>query len=164
MNMQLSEKGGMFIRNWEKYEAKPYQDQGGVWTWGFGHARVGHEPIPKSISLIDAMNLWKKDMGPFVAMANRAITHPLSQNQFDMFISILENVGPGVPKLKDGIILLKNGKHSTLLTRINQGALDLAAAEFLKWDRIGPHESKGLLNRRTAEKQIFQTADGVTHD
>lgn len=159
--MQLSEKGGMFIRNWEKYESKPYQDGGGVWTWGYGHARVGKEPLPKFISQIDAMNLWKKDMAPFVAMANRAITHPLSQNQFDMFISILENVGPGVPGVKDGIILLRNGQRSTLLKHINEGALDLAAAQFPAWDKIGGTVCKGLLNRRMAEKTIFQTADGV---
>lgn len=161
MNMQLSEKGGMFIRKWEDYAAKPYQDLGGVWTWGFGHARVGHEPMPTTISMIDALALWKRDMAPFVAMANHAITHPLSQNQFDMFISILENVGPGVPKLKDGVILLKNGKKSTLLTQINKGAFDLAAAEFPKWDLCSGHPIRGLLNRRNAEKAIFQTADGV---
>jgi lysozyme len=161
MNMQLSEKGGIFIRKWEDYAAKPYQDLGGVWTWGFGHARVGHEPMPTIISPLDALALWKRDMAPFVAMANKAITHPMSQNQFDMFISILENVGPGVPKIKDGVILLKNGKKSTLLTRINEGAFDLAAAEFPKWDKVGAHEVRGLLNRRNAEKAIFQTADGV---
>jgi lysozyme len=161
MNMQLSEKGGIFIRRWEDYAAAPYQDLGGVWTWGYGHARVGHEPLPKLISRIDALSLFNRDVAPFVKMANTAITHPMSQNQFDAFISILFNVGPGVPKIKDGVILLKNGRKSTLLTHINAGAMDLAAAEFPKWDKVGTAESRGLLNRRIAEKVVFQTPDGV---
>lgn len=162
ISMQLSAKGGMFIRKWEDFAAKPYQDIGGVWTWGYGHARVGNEPIPVVISQIDAMNLWKKDMAPFIAAANRAIIHTMSQNQFDAFISILENVGPGVPGTKDGVILLKNGQQSTLLKHINRGEMDLAAAQFTAWDKVGSHEVRGLLNRRMAEKAMFQTPDGVT--
>lgn len=161
MDMQLSEKGGIFIRGWEKYMCAPYQDSVGYWTWGFGHKRVGNEPMPKTISMTEALALWKKDMAPFIAMANKAITHPVSQNQFDMFISILENTGPGVPGVKDGVILLKNGKQSTLLKQINAGAFDLAAAEFPKWDHAGGNEVRGLYNRRLAEKAIFQTPDGV---
>lgn len=161
MTYALSSEGGLFIRKWENFSPTPYQDVGGVWTWGFGHARVGNEPIPKHVTPLDALSLWKKDMAAFVQIANTAITHPVSQNQFDMFISILENVGPGVPKVKDGVVLLKNGRKSTLLTQINAGAFDLAAAEFPKWDKVAGRECKGLLNRRLAEKAIFQTADGV---
>ena len=53
--MKLSEKGGMFIRGYEKYMSKPYQDEVGYWTWGFGHKRVGNEAMPKFVSMIDAL-------------------------------------------------------------------------------------------------------------
>ena len=163
MNKQLSLAGGSFIRGWEKYMRLPYQDSVGYWTWGFGHKRVGNEPIPQFITAVDALALWKRDMAPFVAMANKALTHECSQNQFDMFISILENTGPGVPGTKDGVILLKNGKQSSLLRYMNQGAFDLAAAEFPKWDHAGGKEVRGLYNRRMAERAIFQTPDGVPY-
>lgn len=155
--MKLSEKGGMFIRKWEDYAAKPYKDIVGVTTWGFGHARKGNEPVPSSISMIEALNLFKKDVAPFERMLNTALAVQVNQNQFDALMSILFNVGPGVPGIKDGIILLKNGKHSTLLTDVNNGAFDFAAAQFPLWDKAGGKEVKGLLNRRLEEKAMFQS-------
>ena len=155
--MKLSEKGGMFIRKWEKYEAKPYKDVVGYTTWGFGHKRVGSEPVPAFISMIDAMNLFKKDVAPFETILNNALKVQLNQNQFDALLSLLYNTGPGVPGVKDGVILLKNGKPSTVLTRVNEGAFDLAAAEFPKWNKAGGGEVRGLTNRRLEEKAIFQS-------
>lgn len=155
--MQLSEKGGQFIRKWEDFAPKPYKDIVGVVTWGFGHARVGNEPIPKQVSLAQAMSLFDRDIEPFEAILNRALTTQLNQNQFDALMSVLYNVGPGVPGVKDGIILLKSGKHSTILTQTNLRAFDLAAAEFPKWDLAGGHPVRGLLNRRLEEKAMFQS-------
>jgi lysozyme len=96
-------------------------------------------------------------------MANRAILVPVLQAEFDAFVSILFNVGPGVPSIKDGIIVLANGRPSTLLREINARAMTLAAAEFPKWDKIGAVTSQGLLNRRLAEQKIFATGVYVNH-
>lgn len=155
--MKLSEKGGMFIRGYEKYMSVPYKDEVGYWTWGFGHKRVGNEPMPKYISMIEALALFKKDVAPFETILNNALKVQLNQNQFDAMLSLLFNTGPGVPGVKDGIILLKNGKPSTLLTRVNEGAFDLAAAEFPKWCHAGGHVSNGLVRRRADEKAMFQS-------
>lgn len=154
--LSLSSAGERFIQGWEKYAAKPYPDVGGILTWGFGHARRGNEPVPAFISVPDAQKLFDSDVAPFVTIANRSITHVLNQAQFDAFISILYNVGPGCPGVKDGVIVLKTGQPSTLLRHINAGELDLAAAEFPKWDRVGGKEIHGLLNRRHAEAAMFQ--------
>lgn len=155
--MKLSEKGGMFIRGYEKYMAKPYHDEVGYLTWGFGHKQRAGEKAPTFISMIDALNLFKKDVEPFERILNGALKVQLNQNQFDAFLSILFNTGPGVPGVKDGVILLKNGKPSTLLTRVNEGAFDLAAAEFPKWCHAGGHVSNGLVRRRADEKAMFQS-------
>jgi lysozyme len=154
--LKLSTDGERFIQGWEKYEPKPYQDIVGVWTWGFGHARKGHEEMPTYISVADAQKLFDSDAAPFVTMANRAITRVLSQSQFDAFVSILYNVGPGAPGIKDGIIVLKSGKPSSLLAAINAGDDAKVATEWVKWDRAGGKEVQGLLNRRKAELAMFQ--------
>jgi lysozyme len=153
--LNLSPEGERFIQGWEKYEPKPYKDIVGIWTWGFGHARRGNEPMPDYISVADAQKLFDSDAAPFVKLANRALMVELTQRQFDAFVSIMYNVGPGVPGVKDGIIVLKSGKPSTLLTLINAGKFEQAAQEWLKWDRAGGKEVQGLLNRRKAEAAMF---------
>lgn len=155
--MKLSEKGGMFIRKWEKFEPRPYKDVVGYDTWGFGHKRVGNEPIPNLIGMVDALALFRKDVAPFERILNGALQVQLNQNQFDALLSLLYNTGPGFPKIKDGVIVLKNGQPSTILRQTNASAFDLAAAEFPKWDKAGGKEVQGLLNRRKEEQAIFQS-------
>lgn len=161
--MALSERGAMFIRSWEQYRATKYLDQGGKATIGYGHLIKLGEKFNSPMSPLEAMNLFDRDVLPFVSMANRAITILPTQEEFDAFISILYNVGPGVPSLKDGIIVLRNGRPSTLLREMNVGAMVLAAAEFPKWDMVGTAPSKGLMNRRLAEQKIFATGVYVNH-
>lgn len=154
--MDISPGGILFIAGWEKYMSKPYRDQGGLLTWGYGHLEKPGETPPSFISQADAFKLLKQDCAVFVAIANKNIKVPVNQNQFDAFVSILFNVGPGVPKVKDGIILLKNGKYSTLLTKLNERAYAAAANQFLQWDKVGGNVSHGLQRRREAEMRLFQ--------
>lgn len=154
--MDISPAGLAFIASWEKYASKPYKDVGGRTTWGYGHLQKPGEVVPAYISPSDAMALLKSDCAVFVAIANRNLKFPLNQNQFDAFISILFNVGPGVPKVKDGIIILRSGKPSTLLTDINARAFAAAANQFPQWDKVDGNVVQGLLNRRLAEQRMFQ--------
>lgn len=155
--MKLSASGGNFIRNYEAFRSMPYKDIVGNLTWGYGHKRQGSEPVPKMITAVQALALFACDITPFEAMLNHALKVQLNQNQFDAMMSILYNTGPGVPGIKDGIILLKNGKPSTMLNEVNASAFDLAAAEFPKWDNAGGKEVEGLLARRKMERRVFQT-------
>lgn len=159
--MKLSASGGNFIRNYEAFRSVPYKDIVGYTTWGFGHKRVGTEPVPRSITRVDALALFERDIAPFEAILNRALKVQLNQNQFDAMMSLLYNTGPGVPGIKDGVIVLKSGKPSTLLTDVNNRAFDLAAAEFPKWDNAGGKEVDGLLARRKMERVVFQTPTGT---
>jgi len=154
--LTLSTTGERFIQGWERYEPKPYKDIVGIWTWGFGHARKGQEPMPDYISVADAQKLFDADAAPFVKIANRALTRVLNQAQFDAFVSILYNVGPGVPGLRDGIIVLASGKPSTLLSAINAGDDAKVAIEWVKWCKAGGKQVQGLLNRRNAELAMYQ--------
>lgn len=153
--MAISPAGLTFIAGWEKYACKPYLDVGGRLTWGYGHLQKPGETPPTFISPGDALALLKADAQVFVEIANKNLKVQLNQNQFDAFISILYNVGPGVPKVKDGIIILRTGKPSTLLTDINSGAYAAAANQFPQWDKVDGLVVRGLRNRRIAEQRMF---------
>lgn len=163
--MDISPGGLLFIAGWEKYMSVPYKDEGGRTTWGYGHLQKPGEIPPKFISQQDALALLKSDAAVFVGLSNKAVRVSLNQNQFDAFVSILFNVGPGVPKVKDGIIMLKSGKPSTLLANINARAFGAAANQFLAWDKVDGNVSLGLQRRRTAERQLFlkQVPPALTH-
>ena len=84
------------------------------------------------------------------------VTVPLTQGQHDAMVSIVYNVGIGSSE-KDGIIVLRNGKPSTLLRKLNAGDYDGAADQFLLWISPGSNVENGLKRRRTQERCMFLT-------
>jgi lysozyme len=77
------------------------------------------------------------------------VTVPLTQNQFDALTSFTYNTGVNALR------------HSTLLTKLNQGDYASASNELPKWNKITVSgkkvASEGLSNRRAAEKSLFDT-------
>ena len=73
----------------------------------------------------------------------------MSQTQFDAFVLLAYNIGA------DGF------KGSSIVTKFNEGKNSEAAAVFLEWNKITVGgvkvESKGLTNRRTEEKLLFES-------
>jgi GH24 family phage-related lysozyme (muramidase) len=70
----------------------------------------------------------------------------VTQNQFDALVDFVFNLGQG------------KFAGSTLLRGLNAGDFSGAAAEFVKWDHAGGQVVPGLLRRRLAEAQLFQSA------
>lgn len=77
---------------------------------------------------------------------NRLVTVTLSQPEFDATCDLVFNIGCG------------DFAGSTLLKLLNQGDFADAANEFDKWDKAGGQVVAGLLRRREAETQEFQSA------
>jgi GH24 family phage-related lysozyme (muramidase) len=71
---------------------------------------------------------------------------PLTDNQFGALVSFTFNLGRG------------NLAKSTLLRKLNGGDYDGAAIEFNKWNKAGGKVLAGLVARRAAEAELFQTA------
>ena len=88
-------------------------------------------------------------------VASHAITVPVTQGQFDAFVSILFNVGAGTSE-RDGIIRLKSGAPSTLLRLLNAGDAEGCADQFLRWISPGSNVVNGLMKRRTVEQAVFR--------
>lgn len=148
-----------------------YRDPGGLWTIGRGHLVTAAE-MPKYVGAVQIINgrergsyymptteadaVLATDVKNAEAIVNKHVKVPLTQNQFDALVSFVYNVGPGKKGVKDGFVVLKDGRASTLLTKLNAGDYKGAAAELPKWVNQNGVKLNGLVFRREAEKQMFE--------
>lgn len=144
-NLTYGQNGLSLTQSFEGLRLTAYQDQGGVWTIGYGHTGPDVQP-GLTVSEDQATELLMKDAANAVGAVNRLVTVPLTQNQFDALVDFVFNVGAA------------NFDSSTLLRELNASNFDAAAAEFQKWDHVHGVVVAGLLNRRLAEAKLFQTA------
>jgi lysozyme len=130
----------------EKFEGcrlVAYQDSVGIWTIGYGHTHgvsqglIITQPIAESWLLEDTANA--------VNCVNQYVRVSLSQGAFDALVDFVFNLGCGA---------LQN---STLLRLLNAGDFTNAALEFAKWDHAGGKVVAGLLLRRQAEAEEFES-------
>ncbi|KVD63259.1 lysozyme [Burkholderia ubonensis] len=157
MALTTSQAGITFIKTEEGFRSQVYLDVCGVPTTGYGHAFLhmtfaqAQAQYPNGISEPAACTLLAQDLVPFENNVNGVVQVPLSQNQFDACVSFCYNAGNGA----------FNG--STLLRLLNSGDYQGAADQFLVWDKGHVNGQlvtiQGLLNRRTAERNIFLNAN-----
>jgi len=141
-NFDYSGNGLSLTENFEGCRLNAYQDQGGVWTIGYGH--TGPEvSAGLTITQAQAEALLAEDVKVAAACVNRAVTTDLTQNEFDALVDFTFNLGT------------RAFEGSTLLRQLNSGNFEAAAAEFEKWDRCGGVVVAGLLRRRQAEEALF---------
>lgn len=130
-----------FIKSWEGERLDAYQCSAGVWTIGVGHTK-GVKPndrITEGISKI----LFEQDLLAFKFEMLPLVKVEVTQGQFVALLSFVFNLG------------ITSFKTSTLLKKLNQGDYVGASNEFLRWKFANGNVVKGLLNRRKAEKALF---------
>ncbi len=147
--MKISKAGLELIAEFEGFRSKPYRCPAGVPTIGYGttiypngtHVKMSDKAISKE----EALSILKYQVDKsYGATVNRYVQNTnITQNQFDAMASFTYNLGSG------------NLKLSTLLKRVNQGKMEKASKEFLKWDKAGGKKLAGLTKRRKAEAQLF---------
>ena len=136
------------IQQFEGLKLKAYKDSVGIWTVGFGNIfnlDTGN-PIKEGdeISLETAERWLKIEVDNLQAKMRKVITVPLNDNQWTALTSLAYNIGFGA------------FKRSTLLRLLNAGASkEEVAKQFLRWNKAGGKEVKGLTNRRQAEFNLF---------
>lgn len=145
--MKISDKGIELIKSFEGLVLDNYKCQSGHWTIGYGH-KQDVCPLEK-ITKETAELLLREDIKIFEKCVNDSIKVPLQQNEFDALVSLAFNIGSG--SFKQSKSVTKN---------INNGRKDLAAQGFEAWCKITVNGikqvSKGLLNRRKKERDIFE--------
>lgn len=101
-----------------------YNDGTGTMTIGAGHTAAAGAPIPRSgltISLAEAVNIFRNDLIKTEQEVENAVRTVLSQHQFDALVSWHFNTG-AVSK-------------ATLTRKLNAGNISGAAAEFANWNK-----------------------------
>jgi lysozyme len=141
--MEYSQKGLALTENFEGCRLIAYQDQTGRWTLGYGHAVGVHQG--DSCTPEQAEALLMADIAWAEAFVNHIVKVALTQGEFDALVDFTFNLGSG------------NLQSSTLLKLVNEGQFETAAKEFEKWDLAGGKVVAGLLRRRKAEEQEFQS-------
>jgi lysozyme len=158
--MKVSQKCINQIKQDEGVRNRPYQCPALLWTVGVGHvidpshAKVPladrkQLPIPASWDRVLTSEkideILRKDLNRFEAGVLRLIKVKLTQGQFDALVSFSFNVGLG------------NLQNSTLRMKLNRGDYEGAAEQFLVWTKAGGKVLKGLVIRRTHEKEMFES-------
>ena len=143
--MKTSNNGKKLIQEFEGCILTAYQDQGGVWTIGFGNTYyLDNSPVEKGdhISLEKAFDLFDLLLPKYEDTINNyclAQNIELNQNQFDALVSARWNLG--------------NVKHQ--LDSFKLGIL--TKEEWCAYCHIGIAFNQGLYNRRVKEWELFTT-------
>ncbi len=139
MSLSISDNGLALIKRFEGCRLISYQDSVGVWTIGYGHTTgVSKGQI---ISQVQADAYLKLDCANAEKSVNNYNNkYNWNQNQFDALVSFTFNCGSGNLKT-----LLNNGQRTA----------SEISAKITAYNKAGGKVLQGLVNRRKAEKELF---------
>ena len=141
MNKIISENGLALIKRFEGCRLTAYQDSVGVWTIGYGHTLDVSKG--RTITQQQADHYLRADCANAEKAVNRYIhIYHWNQNQFDALVSFTFNCGSGNLKT-----LLNGGTRS--ISQISE--------KIPAYRKAGGKVLEGLVNRRAAEKTLFDT-------
>ncbi|MEG2347239.1 MAG: lysozyme [Cetobacterium sp.] len=141
--MRISQRGIDLIKSFEGLYLEAYKCPAGVWTIGWGTTK-GVTPGMK-ITKEKAEELLRGDLVKFEAAVERNVKVPINQNMFDSLVSFTYNLGEG------------NLKSSTLLKKLNAKDYYGTSQEFQRWNKAGGKVLNGLIRRREAERDLFNS-------
>jgi lysozyme len=133
----------VFVGNWEGTRYTPYQDIAGVWTVCTGN--IQDVVRDKQYTAKECGDLLAKDLEEHGRGVFECIKIPLNANEQVAVVSLTFNIG------------INAMCRSTLVRMLNNGNRSGAAGQFEKWAYADGHHSRGLANRRKAEKALFLT-------
>lgn len=136
--LSLSAAAFVGLVGYEGYSDRAYIPvPGDVPTIGFGTTE-GVKP-GDTITPPKAVERALMDVEKFAGAAKRCVHVPLSQNEFDAYISLAYNIGPTA------------FCGSTLVRKLNAGDYVAACLEILRWDKFKGKALRGLTLRRQQE-------------
>lgn len=131
------------IAQWESYvEVAAPPVAGDVPTNGFGTTRnPDGSPVQAGDTTTPERALVRllADADEYARAVRRCAPVPMHQHEFDAFVSLAYNIGPGA------------FCSSTLAKRLNAGDYAEACRQILRWDKFRGRPLRGLTLRRQAE-------------
>jgi lysozyme len=144
---QVSRQAIELIKRFEGYRRGAAALPDGRWTIGYGHTKTARGGV--EVSEKDAEALLIYDLLEVTKAVNDWTFTPLTQNQFDALVCFASNVG------------LENFRRSSVLRRVNEGAMLQAACALEMWRKAEFEGERivvdALVRRRAAEKALFLT-------
>lgn len=142
-NMRISEKGLNIIKEFEGCRLEAYRDPAGVLTIGYGHThgvqdgmKITQETADEYLR--DDCVAAEKNVNSFDA------TYHWNQNQFDALVSFAFNLG-----------------SISQLTANGTRSIAEISAKIPEYCHAGGKKLNGLVRRRAAEKELFDTPVGT---
>lgn len=142
--MHTSHRGLAMIESFEGFSAVQYDDGTGTMTIGYGTTAADISPLPTRCTRAQAEGWLAVHLQSKYEPSVNQLGVSLNQNQFDALVSLAYNVGPAV--FGDSI-----GQH------LHARSFQAASADFMLYVHAGGRVLQGLVNRRRAERQLFDT-------
>ncbi len=139
---EINSAGLTLLKYCEGCKLNSYQDQAGVWTVGYGSTAINHPEIVKGLCITpeQAESYLRRDLEKFYQL-DHYCSENVNDNQYSALICLVYNVG------------LRAVKLSNTLKLVNAG--DNPDKEWMGFAKINGQISKGLLNRRKAELELY---------
>jgi lysozyme len=142
---------GLFLQAYDDandHIVQPGEPVHGTLTIGYGHTSAAGPPQVYVGQVIDeptADAILAADLASVEIEVGHLVTVPLNQNQFDALVSFQFNTG------------WLAHPNCSLLAALNGGNYQLAANDFMLYDRASGQVLTGLVRRRVGERAMFLT-------
>jgi lysozyme len=152
-NLVMSAKGDIELANYEGLAQTKYYDSDSppVQTIGIGMTVSEISDLKswawdKQLTVQQCCDMFKQGLLKYQNALNKAVTVPLTQNQFDALLSLTYNIGIGAMQ------------GSTIIKRVNaRDSYENIANAFLNWKYGSGRVVQVLVNRRNFEREVFLT-------
>jgi lysozyme len=146
--MHVSANGLRLIESFEGYSSTRYLDAVGVPTIGFGTTAADIGTVPTKCTREQAERWLRDNIARKYEPAVNGLNVPMSQNQFDALVSLAYNCGPNAMGWQIGADMRARNYRA-------------ASADFGRYVYAGGRKLQGLVNRRAAERRLFDTPPGT---
>lgn len=147
----MNEETVEHIKKWEDLRLQAYPDPGSKnglpITIGYGTTLINGKAVPRNHTITPAQadQYLRADLPSRAKAVDDNVKVPLNDNQRGALISFIYNVG------------ISAFKNSTLLKLLNGGNYDSVPSQLMRWIYNDGKEMKGLVNRRKAEIELWNT-------
>ena len=145
--MKINSEGLNIIKHFEGFSPSVYLCPANRWTIGYGSTwDKNRKSITKThpdITEKEGEVLLRQELDHCYYAISKLVDAEITENMHSALCSFIFNVGSG------------NFQRSTMRMKLNRGDYHGASAEFPKWRKAGGRILKGLVRRRTMERELF---------
>lgn len=135
-----------FVKGWERLKLKSSEDPlvPGIYDVGYGHV-IHRSEHPLTITREQAHEWLVGVLNDIDEQVRAMVTVPIADHEREALVSFAYNVG------------VKALGNSTLLAHINSNDFESAAKQFGRWNKASGKMIMGLVKRRAAERDMFES-------